>query len=194
LRRTTVVLDRNGALGFQLPIGPRKDDRGRQMLKPQRAGQQPFYGRRPRSRSASITSTTSGQRHHGNMRWPRRPRRVAWYTPRRRWSASAPAPWWGHPVPSQPDFVLSPDRWTPPPGVLPAWSWLPPEGAAPRLDLVSWWVRGVVPPTVHRPLRVRMDVAAWGLGGSAAGSGAGAHLGHKIQGSVADNPGKRMPW
>jgi hypothetical protein len=26
-------------------------------------------------------------------------------------------------------------------GVLPAWSWLPPEGAAPRLDLVPWWVQ-----------------------------------------------------
>jgi hypothetical protein len=35
-------------------------DRRRQTLKPQRAGQQRFDGQRPSSRSASITSTTSG--------------------------------------------------------------------------------------------------------------------------------------
>jgi len=39
---------------------------------------------------------------------------------------------------------------------------------------------GVVSAPVHRPLRARMDVAAWGLGGSAARCGAGAHGEHGL--------------
>ena len=119
------------------------------------------------------------KRHHRQMRWPRRLRRVAWLTPRGRRSVPAPEPWWGWPVPSEPGLVLSPGGWSPPSGVLPAWNWLPPEGASPRLDLVPLWVRRGIAP-VHRPLRARMDVAAWGLGGSAARCGAGAHGGHGL--------------
>jgi hypothetical protein len=90
---------------------------------------------------ASITSTAPGQRHHGDMRWPRRPHRVASLTPRGRQFRPAPEPWWGRPIASEPGVVLSPGGWTPPPEVLPAWNWLPSEGAAPRLDLVPWWAR-----------------------------------------------------
>ena len=51
-----------------------------------------------------------------------------------------PEPWRGRRIPSEPDLVFSPDAWTPPPGVLPAWNWVPREGAGPHLDLVPWWV------------------------------------------------------
>jgi hypothetical protein len=95
----------------------------------------------PAHDSASITSTASGQRHYGDMRWPRRPHRVASLTPRGRQFRPAPKPWWGRRIPSEPGVVLSPGGWTPPPGVLPAWNWLPSEGAAPRLDLMPWWAR-----------------------------------------------------
>jgi len=51
------------------------------------------------------------------------------------------APWYGQRVTSEPGWAFSPGGWTPPPGVLPAWSWLPPDGARPRLDVMPWWVR-----------------------------------------------------
>jgi hypothetical protein len=107
----------------------------------QPAGQRRFDTRWPSSRLASITSTASGQRHHGDMRWPRRPHRVTSLTPRGRQFRPAPEPWWGRRVTSEPGIVLSPGGWTPPPGALPAWNWLPSEGAAPRLDLVPRWAR-----------------------------------------------------
>jgi len=44
-------------------------------------------------------------------------------------------------VTAEPGWVFSPGGWTPPPGVLPAWSWVPPEGARPRPDVMPWWVR-----------------------------------------------------
>jgi hypothetical protein len=116
-------------------------DRRRQTLKPQPAGQRRFGRQRPSSRSASITSTTSVQRHHGHMRWRRRPRRVALPARLGRWSAPVPEPWRGRRILFEPGFAVSPGGWTPPPGVLPAWNWLPPEGASPRLDLVPLWVR-----------------------------------------------------
>ena len=49
--------------------------------------------------------------------------------------------WYGRRVTSEPGWVFSPGGWTPPPGVLPAWSWVPPEGARPRPDVMPWWVR-----------------------------------------------------
>jgi hypothetical protein len=51
------------------------------------------------------------------------------------------APWYGQRVTSEPGWVFSPGGWTPPPGVLPAWSWVPPDGAKPRPDVMPWWVR-----------------------------------------------------
>jgi hypothetical protein len=51
------------------------------------------------------------------------------------------APWYGRRVPSEAGWVFSPGGWTPPPGVLPAWSWVPPAGAKPRPDVMPWWVR-----------------------------------------------------
>jgi hypothetical protein len=50
-------------------------------------------------------------------------------------------PWHGRRVASEPGYVFSPGGWTPPRGVLPAWSWVPPDGAKPRLDVVPWWVQ-----------------------------------------------------
>src|SRR6266508_6365442 len=44
-------------------------------------------------------------------------------------------------LPPSRGWAFSPGGWTPPPGVLPAWSWLPPDGARPRLDVMPWWVR-----------------------------------------------------
>src|SRR4029450_972113 len=44
---------------------------------------------------------------------------------------------------------------------------------------------GVVSAAVHRPLRPRMDVAAWGLGGPAARDRAGAPWGHRLRDSSA---------
>ncbi len=116
-------------------------ERRRQRVKGQGAGQKRFDGPRSSLRSASITSTTSVQRHHGQMRWRHRPRRVASLTPLGQRSTPPPGPWWDRPIPSEPGFVLSPGGWISPPGVLPAWDWLPPGGAAPRLDLAPWWVR-----------------------------------------------------
>jgi hypothetical protein len=50
------------------------------------------------------------------------------------------APWYGQRVTSEPGWVFSPGGWTPPSGVLPAWSWVPPDGARPRPDVMPWWV------------------------------------------------------
>ena len=149
LPRHEAGADRAG-LSKSSPGRPRSTigNRRRQRLEGQPAGQRRFDTRWPSSRFASITSTAPGQRHHGDMRWPRRPRRVASLTPRGRQCRPAPEPWWGRRIPSEPGFVLSPGGWTPPPGVPPAWNWLHP--------------------------RVRHRVLTWCPGGR--GSGTNAHL------------------
>jgi hypothetical protein len=139
---TRLAADRAG-LSKSSPGRPRSTigNRRRQRLEGQPAGQRRFDTRWPSSRFASIASMAPGQRHHGDMRWPRRPRRVVSLTPHGRQFTPAREAWWGRRISSEPGFVLSPGGWTPPPGVLPAWNWLPSEGAAPRLDLVPWWAR-----------------------------------------------------
>ena len=145
---------------------------------------------------ASIASTAPGQRHHGNMRWPRRPRRVVSLTPHGRQFTPAREAWWGRRISSEPGFVLSPGGWTPPPGVLPAWNWLPSEGAAPRLDLVPWWARV----WYHLPFIDRYAHAwmwrhgAWEARPPEMEPGHSGARTEGIQRSRADRPGTRMPW
>jgi hypothetical protein len=167
----------------------------RQGAKGQGAGQKRFDCPRSSLRSASITSTTSVQRHHGDMRWPRRPHRVASLRPHGGQFRPAPEPWWGRRIPSEPGFVFSPGGWISPPGVLPAWDWLPPGGAAPRLDLAPWWVRI----WYHMPFLDRYAHAWMWWHGAWEVRPPDTELGHigaqtdSIQRLLADSAGKRSP-
>jgi hypothetical protein len=170
-------------------------ERRRQRVKGQGAGQKRFDGPRSSLRSASITATTSVQRHHGQMRWRHRPRRVASLTPLGQRSTPPPGPWWDRPIPSEPGFVLSPGGWISPPGVLPAWDWLPP-GA--RRRVLTWRPGGCGSRTTCRsstatrmhgcggmgPGRSGRRIRSWGTLGAQTDS---------IQRSLADRAGKRMP-
>jgi hypothetical protein len=174
------------------------DDRERQTLEGQPAGQRWFGRRRASSRSASITSTTSRHRHHGDMRWPRRPRRVAWLTPPGQRPMPAPEPRWGRPVPSEPGFVLSPEAGALHRGGCRLGTGSHQRGRAPAL---TWCPGGF-----ERGISSRSSTATrmhgcggMGLGRSGRRDRAGAHLGHGLKESsgqrrtmsASECPGKR---